>query len=132
MGRSVRQATRKTALERRPHADANGQRLRADIRVRSSATSQLQEDDYRWDKPNRRFCLLEQDSLFNEALTRLQIREHHVKQGWSLILTVETDDNSNGLGVVDVWTRSGDLADTKPVLAAASSARMPQSEAIVK
>lgn len=66
---------------------------------------ELQEDRYRWDRPNRRFCLLEQDNLFNDALTRLQIQEFRVTKGWSLILTVETND-ADELGVVDVWTRT--------------------------
>lgn len=82
--------------------------------VRLSATIQLQEDHFRWDKPNRRFCLLEQKleqgTLFDVTLTRLQIQEVRVDQGWSLILTVETND-LEGLGVVDLWTRTGQQPD---------------------
>lgn len=74
--------------------------------MRSRATIELKEDHYRWDQPNRRFCLLEPDSLFDDALTRLQIQEFRVKKGWSLIFTVNTDDPP-ALGVVDVWTRTG-------------------------
>ena len=40
--------------------------------------------------PIRRFCLLGQDSLFDDAITRLQIQELHVKQGWGLIFTIES------------------------------------------
>ena len=75
-----------------------------------SETIQLQEDHYRWDQPNRRFCLLEQDNLFNDALTRLQIQEFRVTKGWNLILTVETND-SDELGVIDVWSRTGAMDD---------------------
>ena len=76
--------------------------------MRSRTTIELKEDHYRWDQPNRRFCLLEPDSLFDDALTRLQIQEFRVKKGWSLIFTVHTDDPA-ALGVVDVWSRTGAL-----------------------
>ena len=74
--------------------------------MRSRATIELKEDHYRWDQPNRRFCLLEPDSLFDDALTRLQIQEFRVKKGWSLIFTVQSEDPPT-LGVVDVWSRTG-------------------------
>lgn len=73
--------------------------------MRLRITIQLREDRYRWDQPNRRFCLREQDNLFDDAITRLQIQEFRVQKGWSLILTVETED-PDGLGVVDLWTRT--------------------------
>ena len=38
-------------------------------------TIELQEDRYRWDQLNRRFCLLEPASLFDDAITRLQIQQ---------------------------------------------------------
>ena len=55
-------------------------------------TIELKEDRYRWDQPNRRFCLLEPASL--------------LKKGWSLIFTVQNEDPIE-LGVVDVWSRNG-------------------------
>ena len=69
-------------------------------------TIELKEDRYRWDQPNRRFCLLEPDSLFDDAITRLQIQQFRVKKGWSLIFTVQNEDPIE-LGVVDVWSRNG-------------------------
>ena len=77
--------------------------------MRSRTTIELQEDHYRWDQLNRRFCLLEPDSLFDDALTRLQIQEFRVEESWSLIFTVQNEDPTE-LGVVDVWSRT-DLPD---------------------
>ena len=68
-------------------------------------TIELQENRYRWDRPNRRFCLLEPDSLFDDAITRLQIQQFRVEKGWGLIFTVQNEDPTE-FGVVNVWSRT--------------------------
>ena len=72
----------------------------------STIAIELQEDHYRWDQPNRRFCMIEPDTLFGDNLTRLQIQERRVKTGWDLVFSTQTDDDSK-LGLIDVWMKSG-------------------------
>ena len=68
-------------------------------------TIELQEDHYRLDQPNRRFCMIEPDSLLGDNLTRLQIQERRVETGWNLVFTTQTDEDFQ-LGLIDVWMKS--------------------------
>ena len=63
-------------------------------------------------QPNRRFSMIEPDTLFGDNLTRLQIQERRVKTGWNLVFTTQTDDESK-LGLIDVWMKSDPIRETR-------------------
>lgn len=63
-------------------------------------------------QPNRRFSMIEPDTLFGDNLTRLQVQERRVKTGWNLVFTTQTDDESK-LGLIDVWMKSDPIRETR-------------------
>ena len=76
-------------------------------RARSLAI-QFHEDHFTYDAKRRGFFLAEPDTLLGDRITRSDVTQFHVSQGWTQITTI-TLDESEPLGVIDVWTKSGDL-----------------------
>ena len=66
------------------------------------------EDHFTYDAKRRGFFLAEPDTLLGDRITRSDVTQFRVSQGWTQITTI-TLDESEPLGVIDVWTKSGDL-----------------------
>jgi len=71
---------------------------------------QFHEDHFTYDAERRGFFIDEPDTLLGDRITRSDVTKFRVSQGWTQITTI-TLDESEPLGVIDVWTRSGDLVD---------------------
>lgn len=70
---------------------------------------QFHEDHFTYDEARRGFFVDEPDTLLGDRITRVEIMEFRVSQGWTQITTITLDEGPE-LGVIDVWTRSNDLA----------------------
>lgn len=66
------------------------------------------EDHFTCDATRRGFFLDEPDTLLGVRITRVNVMEVRVAQGWELVTTVKLED-ADALGVIDVWTKSQDL-----------------------
>ena len=73
-----------------------------------SPVIQFHEDHFTYDAKRRGFYLDEPDTLLGDRITRIDVTEFRVSQGWTQITTI-TLDESEPLGVIDVWTKSSDL-----------------------
>lgn len=73
-----------------------------------SSVIQFQEDHFTYDAKRRGFFLDEPDTLLGDRITRVEVMEFRVSQGWTQIFTI-TLDEGEPLGVIDVWTKSDDL-----------------------
>lgn len=71
---------------------------------------QFHEDHFTYDAKRRGFFIDEPDTLLGDRITRSDVTRFRVSQGWTQITTI-TLDESEPLGVIDVWTKSGDLVD---------------------
>ena len=69
---------------------------------------QFHEDHFTYDAKRRGFYLTEPDTLLGDRITRSDVTKFRVSQGWTQITTI-TLDESEPLGVIDVWTKSNDL-----------------------
>ena len=70
-----------------------------------SPVIQFHEDHFTYDAPQRGFFLDEPDTLLGDRITRVDVMEFRVAQGWELVTTVKLED-ADALGVIDLWTRS--------------------------
>ena len=59
-------------------------------------------------REHRGFFIDEPDSLLGDRITRSDVTKFRVSQGWTQITTI-TLNESEPLGVIDVWTKSNDL-----------------------
>lgn len=73
-----------------------------------SPVIQFHEDHFTYDEHRRGFFLDEPDTLLGDRITRVEVMEFRVSQGWELVTTVKLEDVGD-LGVIDVWTKPGDL-----------------------
>ncbi len=68
---------------------------------------QFQEDHFTYDEQRRGFFLDEPDTLLGDRITRLDVTEFRVSQGWTQITTITLDEGPV-LGVIDLWSKSTD------------------------
>ena len=73
-----------------------------------SPVIQFHEDHFTYDVKRRGFFLAEPDTLLGDRITRSDVTQFRVSQGWTQITTITLDEGPD-LGVIDVWTKSGDL-----------------------
>ena len=66
---------------------------------------QFHEDHFAYDAACRGFFLAEPDTLLGDRITRCEVTQFRVSQGWTQITTITLDEGPE-LGVIDVWTRS--------------------------
>ena len=71
---------------------------------------QFHEDHFTYDAKRRGFFLDEPDTLLGDRIARSDVTQFRVSQGWTQITTITLDEGPV-LGVIDVWTKSGDLVE---------------------
>lgn len=72
-----------------------------------SPVIQFHEDHFTYDEHRRGFFLDEPDTLLGDRITRTDVTEFRVSQGWTQITTITLDEGPVR-GVIDLWTKSAD------------------------
>lgn len=71
------------------------------------AVIQFHEDHFTYDAKRRGFFLDEPDTLLGDRITRVDVTEFRVSQGWTQITTITLDEGPVR-GVIDLWTKAAD------------------------
>lgn len=66
---------------------------------------QFHEDHFTYDATRRGFFVDEPDTLLGDRITRVDVMQYRVSQGWQPLTTIKLD-GQEPLGVIDVWTKT--------------------------